>query len=314
MSDLILEVRGLRKSFGQIKAVSSINLNLKPGELLALVGPDGAGKTTTLRLLCGLEKAEAGEIVLFGRQVIEFDFSLRGRIGYLPQNFSLYGDLTVEENMEFFAGLYGIKNYQSLIESLLEFTRLKPFRQRLADKLSGGMKQKLGLACTLIHQPDLLLLDEPTTGVDPVSRRDFWQILFKLQQEKKSIMMSTPYLDEAERASRVAFIYQGEILALAPPDELKAGLQGRVLEIVTSEVRKLYQRLKKENMFLDVQLFGDRVNLIIPSDFDWLQFRNQLAREKFDIQSAALISPSLENSFIFMMKKKTEVTSNDSGH
>lgn len=304
MSAPVLVARNLIKSYGSIKAVDSLSFSVDYGEFVCLVGPDGAGKTTTLRLLCGLEKADSGEIELFGEKVVEFSSRFRVRIGYLPQNFSLYGDLTVQENLEFFAGLYGVSNYLKLIESLLEFTRMKLFRNRLADQLSGGMKQKLALACTLIHKPELLLLDEPTTGVDPVSRRDFWQILFQLQQEGKSILMTTPYLDEAERASRVAFIHQGRILAFDTPEALKTKIKGRILEIVSPESRRLYHRFKQDGTFLDVQLFGDRVNLVVPENYENWQLQNLLSQEKIQLQNLAEISPSMENVFIYLMKKQ----------
>lgn len=304
MAAAFLVVHHLVKTYGQLKAVDSLSFTLEPGEFVCLVGPDGAGKTTTLRLLCGLEKADAGEIELFGEKISEFSSKIRRRLGYLSQNFSLYGDLTVQENLEFFAGLYGVTDYQPLIESLLEFTRMKPFRQRLADRLSGGMKQKLALACTLIHQPDLLLLDEPTTGVDPVSRRDFWQILFRLQQEGKSILMTTPYLDEAERATRVAFIYQGKILAFDRPEALRSVIKGRVMEIVSPQSRLLYQRLKSEEVFYDVQLLGDRVNLIVPEAYDMAKLRAWFYQQDIPVQDMAEITPSLENVFIYLMKKQ----------
>jgi ABC-2 type transport system ATP-binding protein len=305
MPESVLVAHNLTKTYGKVRAVDSLSISINYGELVCLVGPDGAGKTSTLRLLCGLERTEGGQIELFGQKVAEFSAELRARIGYLSQNFSLYGDLSVEENLEFFAGLYDVSDYLEMIESLLEFTRLSPFRKRLAEQLSGGMKQKLALACTLVHKPDLLLLDEPTTGVDPVSRRDFWQILFRLQQEGKSILMSTPYLDEAERASRVAFIYQGKILAFDTPEMLKSRLRGRILEIVTAQSRRLYQKCKEEGSFLDVQLFGDRLHLVVPQAYEVRQLESLLFRERIGLQSLAEISPSLENIFIYLLKGQT---------
>ncbi len=243
---------------GQREALSSFSLSLEAGDFLCLVGPDGSGKSTALKLLCGLEKADGGEINLFGQRVVRFDSALRARIGYLAQNFSLYEELSVGENLEFLAELYGVSDPRPLINSLLEFTRLKPFSHRLARHLSGGMKQKLALACTLVHQPEILLLDEPTTGVDPVSRRDFWQILFHLQQQGKAILMTTPYLDEAERATRVAFIFQGRILVCDRPEKIKETFKGCLLEVVSRDSRKLQQELKGWPEFADLQLFGGR--------------------------------------------------------
>jgi len=302
----VLVARELKKNFGRVEALSSFSVDLSAGEFLCLVGPDGAGKSTALKLLCGLEKADSGGIELFGQKVARFSSDLRARVGYLPQGFSLYEDLTVEENLVFFAELYGISDYVELINSLLEFTRLQPFRQRLARQLSGGMKQKLALACTLVHRPEILLLDEPTTGVDPVSRRDFWQILFKLQQRGKSILMTTPYLDEAERASRVAFILQGRVLACDRPEKIKEKFRARLVEVISADSRRLQQKLKESGEFLDVQLFGDRLHLVLPEACSLQKLEKLLAQTGVEIQSLTEIQPSLENVFILMMKAGIE--------
>ncbi|MBC7349823.1 MAG: ABC transporter ATP-binding protein [Candidatus Aminicenantes bacterium] len=306
MVEPVLRARELKKYFGRVEALSSFSVDLLAGEFLCLVGPDGAGKSTALKLLCGLEKPDSGEIELFGQKVIRFSSDLRARIGYLPQGFSLYEDLTVEENLVFFAELYGTSDYGVLINSLLEFTRLQPFRPRLARQLSGGMKQKLALACTLVHRPEILLLDEPTTGVDPVSRRDFWQILFRLQQQGKSILMTTPYLDEAERASRVAFILQGRVLACDRPEKIKEGFKARLVEVISANSRRLQQGLKEFSEFLDIQLFGDRLHLVLPEAYSLQNLERQLARVGVAIQSLTEIQPSLENVFILMMKEGLE--------
>ncbi|MGB9906202.1 MAG: ATP-binding cassette domain-containing protein, partial [Candidatus Saccharicenans sp.] len=292
MTQPVLVARELIKNFGRVEALSSFSIDLLAGEFLCLVGPDGAGKSTALKLLCGLEKADSGEIELFGQKVVRFGSDLRARIGYLPQGFSLYEDLTVEENLVFFGELYGLTDYKTLINSLLEFTRLQPFRERLARQLSGGMKQKLSLACTLVHRPEILLLDEPTTGVDPVSRRDFWQILFHLQQQGKSILMTTPYLDEAERASRVAFILQGRVLACDRPERIKAKFQARLVEVISADSRRLQQELKESGEFLDLQLFGDRLHLVLPEAYSIQSLERQLAQAGVEIQSLTEIQPS----------------------
>ncbi|MCR4396009.1 MAG: ABC transporter ATP-binding protein [Candidatus Saccharicenans sp.] len=302
MTQPVLVARELKKNFGRVEALSSFSIDLLAGEFLCLVGPDGAGKSTALKSLCGLEKADSGEIELFGQKVVRFGSDLRARIGYLPQGFSLYEDLTVEENLVFFGELYGLSDYKTLINSLLEFTRLQPFRERLARQLSGGMKQKLSLACTLVHRPEILLLDEPTTGVDPVSRRDFWQILFHLQQQGKSILMTTPYLDEAERASRLAFILQGRVLACDRPERIKAKFQARLVEVISADSRRLQQELKKSGEFLDLQLFGDRLHLVLPEAYSLQSLERQLAQAGVAIESLTEIQPSLENVFILMMK------------
>lgn len=303
MTGAVLSVSNLKKAYGPAAAVSSVSLYLEAGEFLCLVGPDGAGKSTALRLLCGLEKPDSGEIELFGRRISGFGPELRARIGYLPQNFSLYEDLTVEENLVFFAELYGVSDYRSLIASLLDFTRLEPFRNRPAGRLSGGMKQKLSLACTLVHQPDILLLDEPTTGVDPVSRRDFWQILFRLQRQGKSILMATPYLDEAERASRVAFMLQGRIIACDRPERIKAEFPARLVEVVSPQSRRLQKELRSWPGSTEVQLFGDRLHLVLTEGFGLRDLEERLSRLDGEILSLSEISPSLENVFIFLMNK-----------
>ncbi|NPV82658.1 MAG: ABC transporter ATP-binding protein [Candidatus Aminicenantes bacterium] len=303
---MVLSALKLKKFYGPVEALSSFSLSLEAGEFLCLVGPDGAGKSTALRLLCGLEKPDSGEIELFGRRVTRFSSDLRARLGYLPQGFSLYEDLSIEENLVFFAELYGVSNYRSLVASLLDFTRLEPFRDRLAGRLSGGMKQKLALACTLVHEPDILLLDEPTTGVDPVSRRDFWQILFWLQQQGKSILMTTPYLDEAERASRVAFILQGRIMACGRPEKIKAEFPARLVEIVSPHSRHLQRELKLWPGLADLQLFGDRLHLVLAEGYELRKLKEELSRLDCQILSLTEISPSLENVFMFLMSREKE--------
>ncbi len=192
-----INIEQLHKNYGDIKAVNGINLNVNEGEMFGLVGPDGAGKTTTIRILCGLLKVDSGSVEVLGSELKKNKKEIQNQIGYLSQKFSLYGDLSVDENIEFFADIHNVKDFHNRRNELLAFTRLTPFRDRLAEKLSGGMRQKLALACSLIHKPKILFLDEPTTGVDPVSRRDFWKILSDLQKEGITILMTTPYLDEA---------------------------------------------------------------------------------------------------------------------
>ncbi|KAF0146874.1 MAG: ABC-type transport system ATPase component, partial [Ignavibacteria bacterium] len=201
--DTVIKINDLKKSYGSVLAVDGVNYNVNRGEMFGLVGPDGAGKTTTIRMLVGLLNPDSGYAKVLGYDLLSQKNLIKDEIGYLSQKFSLYGDLTIDENIEFFADIHGVKHFEERRDELLEFTRLTPFRDRLADKLSGGMKQKLALACTLIHKPKIIFLDEPTTGVDPVSRRDFWKILSNLLKEGITIFMSTPYLDEAERCNRV---------------------------------------------------------------------------------------------------------------
>ena len=217
-----LVVAGLVRRYGATVAVDDLSFDVQRGEMFGLIGPDGAGKTTTLRVALGIIAAHGGSVRTCGLDPGRQGRELAGRVGYLSQRFSLYGDLTVDENVAFFAEVHGVRDWRPRREELLDMVRMTPFRARLADRLSGGMKQKLALVCTLIHTPELLVLDEPTTGVDPVSRRDFWKLLARLQRDGLTIVMTTPYLDEAERCQRVALMDRGRLLALDAPDALRA--------------------------------------------------------------------------------------------
>lgn len=217
----LVEVTDLAFRYGPVRAVDGITLCVDRGQMFGLIGPDGAGKTTTLRLVLGLLKPSGGTVRTCGCEPLHDHTALASRVGYLSQRFSLYGDLTIDENVAFFAEVHGVRGWQPRRDQLLSMLRLKEFRSRLAERLSGGMKQKLALACTLIHTPELLVLDEPTTGVDPVSRRDFWKLLVGLQRDGLTILLTTPYMDEAERCQRVALLDHGRLLAQGPPTELR---------------------------------------------------------------------------------------------
>ena len=298
-----IQIDSLVRSYGEVKAVKGISFNVNKGEMFGLVGPDGAGKTTTIRILCGLLAADSGEAIIFNEDIKKHKRNVQKNIGYLSQKFSLYGDLTVDENIEFFADIHGVKDYETRRDELLEFTRLTPFRDRLADNLSGGMKQKLALACSLIHKPKIIFLDEPTTGVDPVSRRDFWKILSNLIKEGITIFMSTPYLDEAERCNRVALMNKGEIISLDTPKNIKESINKEIIEIVSPHARKAY-KLIQENLQNEVQLFGDRINVVVDSyEKDYGQIENLLKQNNVKIESTRKIPPSLENVFIHLVKE-----------
>ena len=300
--ELAVETAGLSKSFGEYKAVDRLTLEVRAGEMFGLVGPDGSGKTTTIRMLCGILAPGSGTATVLGHDIVREPDLLKRKIGYLSQRFSLYGDLTVDENIQFFAEINGVYDFRRQREELLEFTRLEPFRKRLADKLSGGMKQKLALACTLVHTPKLLLLDEPTTGVDPVSRRDFWRILQSLLSSGITILMSTPYLDEAERCSRVALMNGGTILKSDTPAAIKESMQGFVVEIVCDRVREAFALLKRRSGVREVQAFGDRLNVIVDlAERDIPPVESLLRAGGIRIASSRVITPSLENVFISLM-------------
>jgi ABC-2 type transport system ATP-binding protein len=300
----VIQIINLKKYFEGVKAIDDISFKVKRGEMFGFVGPDGAGKTTTIRCLCGLLTPNEGNIQVLGSDIKKNKKEIQNKIGYLSQKFSLYGDLSVDENIEFFAEIHNVSSYEERRNQLLDFTRLTPFRKRIADKLSGGMKQKLALACSLIHKPEIIFLDEPTTGVDPVSRRDFWKILSDLQKEGITIFMSTPYLDEAERCNRVALIDKGKIISLDTPQNVKESIGKKVIEVVTSKARDAYALVKKKSD-LEVQLFGDRINIIVDKFSEKSGGILALLQENnIPIEDHRTIDPSLENVFINLINRR----------
>ncbi|MGB8951213.1 MAG: ABC transporter ATP-binding protein [Candidatus Aminicenantales bacterium] len=303
MSFPAVETRGLTKYFKDLPAVRNLNLTIPPGEMFGLVGPDGAGKTTTIRMLCGVIRPTSGAARILGFDLNTQSEQVKQNIGYLSQKFSLYGDLTVDENIEFFAEVHSVKDFRKRREELLEFTRLAPFRRRLADRLSGGMRQKLALACTLVHTPRVIFLDEPTTGVDPVSRRDFWKILSHLLKEGITIFMTTPYMDEAERCARVGLMDRGVLLVMDTPSHIKSLMKGTIIEIVCEKTRLAFHVLKKTAAALEVQIFGDRLNVIVEDrERDLPLIQAGLRKEKIEVVHARVIPPSLETVFISLTK------------
>lgn len=295
---IAVEIKNLFKSFDTVTAVNDVSFSINAGEMFGLIGPDGAGKSTTIKILLGLINPDKGTAKIFDKDIIKEQHKIKNEVGYLSQKFSLYGDMTIDENIEFFADIHNVKNFRDRSEELLEFTRLLPFRKKLAEKLSGGMKQKLALACTLIHKPKIIFLDEPTTGVDPVSRRDFWKILSSLLKEQITIFMTTPYLDEAERCTKVALMNKGKIIAFDSPMTIKNYIQEKVLEIICSPIRDAYHLLKNHS-FNDVQIFGDRLNITTNNyEKDINKIENLFFNNSIKIESNKLISPSLENIFI----------------
>ncbi|MBU1094917.1 MAG: ABC transporter ATP-binding protein [Bacteroidetes bacterium] len=301
--EAVIKINELKKSYDTILAVNGVSYDVNRGEMFGLVGPDGAGKTTTIRMLVGLLNPQGGSAEVLGYDLISQKNLIKDEIGYLSQKFSLYGDLTIDENIEFFADIHGVKNFQKRRDELLDFTRLTPFRDRLADKLSGGMKQKLALACTLIHKPKIIFLDEPTTGVDPVSRRDFWKILSNLLKEGITIFMSTPYLDEAERCNRVALMDKGNIISCDTPKNVKESMNLQILEIVCSPIRIAYNKIKSTTG-LEVQMYGDRLNIAV-SDYekDYAVIKKIFSENEITEIDKRVITPSLENVFIHYMSK-----------
>ncbi|MEW6271210.1 MAG: ABC transporter ATP-binding protein [Thermodesulfobacteriota bacterium] len=305
-----IKAQGLCKSFDDLLAVDDLTLSVEEGEIFGLVGPDGAGKTTTMRLLTGIMDPSAGEAWVAGRHVVREAEALKDDIAYMSQRFGLYPDLTVMENIDFYADLYGVprEGRGASVEKLLAFSNLTPFKKRQAGKLSGGMKQKLGLACALIHTPKVLFLDEPTNGVDPVSRRDFWRILYQLLREKVTIFVSTAYLDEAERCARVALMHKGRLIAVGTPEEVKRLMRGVLIEVRATESRASVALLREGLEAESVGLFGDRVHIVSRDPETTMTKAGEILRGAgLEVEAIRVIEPSLEDVFL-------SVLSNESAH
>ncbi len=298
---LAVKAENLSKAFGSLIAVNRLNLSVKRGEIFGLVGPDGAGKTTILRMLSGILPPTGGEGWVLEHSITKEAEPLKEKIGYMSQRFALYGDLTVMENINFYADLYDVpkKERSQRIDLLLGFSNLIPFQNRLAQNLSGGMKQKLGLACALVHTPEVLFLDEPTNGVDPVSRRDFWRILYDLLKEGVTIFVSTAYLDEAERCHRMALMFQGNLLSVGTPDEIKGLLKGEVWEVRCGQRMKAREMLQNFPGIRSAGIFGDRIHAVLEEGEETRREMEKLLREGgFEVFSLRRIAPSLEDVFI----------------
>ncbi len=297
-----LSFERVTRRYGTVTAVDALTFDVRAGEMFGLIGPDGAGKTTSIRLLCGLLHADAGSVRVLGADPVTEHRQITARVGYLSQRFSLYGDLTIDENIAFFAEIHGMSQYAARRDRLLEMTQLTRFRGRLAEQLSGGMKQKLALACTLVHEPEVILLDEPTTGVDPVSRREFWKLLSQFLTTGITILMSTPYLDEAERCTRVALLDRGRLMAVDTPGSLRSSLAGTMFEVVTTDVQQARAALARHG--IDAQVFGDRLHV-------WGAEKNEPAdspaalKEQLSMllpgSRIRTITPSLEDVYIARM-------------
>jgi ABC-2 type transport system ATP-binding protein len=298
---LAIKAENLTKAFGPVVAVNCLTLNVERGEIFGLVGPDGAGKTTIMRMFSGILPPTEGEAWVLNHPISSEAEPLKEKIGYMSQRFALYGDLTVMENINFYADLYDVPKREraSRIDRLLAFSNLTPFRTRMAQNLSGGMKQKLGLACALVHTPQVLFLDEPTNGVDPVSRRDFWRILYDLLKEGVTIFVSTAYLDEAERCHRIGLMHQGNLLSVGPPDEIKELMKGELWEVRCPQRMKAREMLQNLPGIRSAGIFGDRIHAVLEDGDKTRREMESLLRESgFEIQSIRRIAPSLEDVFI----------------
>ena len=289
------------KKYGSVEALRDVSFSVAAGEMFGLIGPDGAGKTTAIRAICGLVHTDAGSIKVLGADPVKQHRDVTGSVGYLSQRFSLYGDLSIDENIAFFAEIHGVRDYHGRRDRLLEMTQLSPFRSRLAEQLSGGMKQKLALACTLVHEPKVIVLDEPTTGVDPVSRREFWKLLSQFLAQGITILMSTPYLDEAERCTRIALLHEGKVLALDKPGNLRSSLAGVLFEVIVPSAREATDKLINRPGIMSAQVFGDRLHVWIDhGDRDAaMRILNDASRAAGVVPtSVRAIVPSLEDVFI----------------
>ena len=295
---------GLTRSFGDNRAVNNLNLSVSAGEVFGLVGPDGAGKTTVMRLLAGLMAPTSGDAWVYGCNTVKDSDALKHHISYMPQRFGLYLDLTVQENIDFYADLYNVprQTRREKISELLSFSNMTPFRDRQARNLSGGMKQKLALACALVHTPKVLLLDEPTNGVDPLSRRDFWRILYRLLEEKVTIFVSTAYLDEAERCSRIGLLHRGQLIIAGTPDEVKAQMRGVLVEVRCRDPRNVFTALHADLAPISAGLFGAKIHVVLAGEPGpaLQRVESSLARLGLDAE-AAVVVPSLEDVFISMV-------------
>jgi ABC-2 type transport system ATP-binding protein len=301
MADQAVTIARVTRRFGATVAVNDVSLEIRRGEMFGLIGPDGAGKTTTIRLICGLLRADTGTIRVLGADPVRNHAAVTRTAGYFSQRFSLYGDLSIDENIAFFAELHGLSRFEERRNRLLDMTQLTPFRDRLAERLSGGMKQKLALACTLVHEPQIILLDEPTTGVDPVSRREFWKLLSEFLAQGITIVMATPYLDEAERCTRVGLLSNGRLLVVDTPQALRESLPGTVVEVLARPQREALEALRGLPGVADTESFGERIHVrwtgAGPEPAE-RQIEQRLREHQVELTSVRQVPASLEDVFI----------------
>ncbi|TGU74255.1 ABC transporter ATP-binding protein [Geomonas terrae] len=305
--DFTIELDGLTKSFPDVRAVDGLSFKVARGEIFGLVGPDGAGKTTTMRMLAGVLAPDTGSARVAGYDMTRDPEGAKQHISYMPQRFGLYEELTVDENIRFYADLFGVprSERETRAAELLRAAGMAEFRSRLAGKLSGGMKQKLGLVCALIHTPEVILLDEPTNGVDPVSRRDFWRILYTLLDQGVTILTSTAYLDEAERCHRVALLHEGRMLFCDTPENLKGNLDGAVVSIVCAEPRPVKELISGMEGISTMMIVGDGLHLVVREPERLIpELRSRIAAAGLKVDSVEEVAPSIEDLFVEAVQKK----------
>jgi ABC-2 type transport system ATP-binding protein len=304
----LVEAENLCRSFGEVKALDGLNFSVEQGEIFGLMGPDGAGKTTCLRILCGLMRPTSGRAIVLGKDVAKDPEAIKDQIGYMAQPAKLYEDLTVKENIELYADLYQVPRdrYEQRMKRLLEFSGLAPFTDRLFRQLSGGMKQKVGLSCALIHTPKVLFLDEPTNGVDPVSRRDFWKILYELHREKVTILVASTYLDEADRCHRVALFDRGRVRLVMEPLSLRNLVKDHLFDLKTTERRKAMRILKTSPRVVQASLFGAGIHFSLKETEDLSPVETELAASGLGPFHIEPIQPSLEDVYLSLVEGNRE--------
>jgi ABC-2 type transport system ATP-binding protein len=306
-NNLAIETHNLTRAFKKVVAVDGLDLAIERGEIFGLVGPDGAGKTTTIRLLCAIMSPSDGSARVAGFDIVKEAEEIKKRIGYMAQRFNLYGDLSVIENLNFFADIFAVSGdvRQERIDQLLTFARLTAFKDRRAAQLSGGMQKKLALACTLIHEPEILFLDEPTTGVDPVSRREFWDILSDLHLRGVTLFVSTPYMDEAERCSRVGLMFEGDMIVCDEPDKVKDLISGELIELRPDDLRRAKNLVANLDGVLEIQTYGDLLHVFVDSVDDRMgPLEKQLQSEGIAVSGLRKTRPRMEEAFISLIRKR----------
>jgi drug efflux transport system ATP-binding protein len=304
----LVEAENLCRSFGPVKALDGLNFSVEQGEIFGLMGPDGSGKTTCLRILCGLMQPTSGRALVLGKDVAKDPETIKDQIGYMAQPAKLYEDLTVKENIELYADLYQVPRdrYEQRMKRLLDFSGLAPFTDRLFRQLSGGMKQKVGLSCALIHTPKVLFLDEPTNGVDPVSRRDFWKILYELHRENVTILVASTYLDEADRCHRVALFDRGRVRLVMEPLNLRSLVKGQLFDLKTADRRKAMKILKAIPRVAQASLFGAGIHFSLKESEDLAPVEKELASSGLGAFRLEPIQPSLEDVYLSLVEGNRE--------
>ncbi len=298
----------LSRSFKKIAALREIDLGIQRGEIFGLVGPDGAGKTTMLRLLAAVMVPTSGQVTVAGHDTVKDAEEIRAHVGYMPQKFSLYGDLSVQENLQFYADIFGVHGAerQRRFDQVLSFAHMSDIPDRRAKQLSGGMQKKLGLACTLIHRPEVLLLDEPTTGVDPVSRREFWDLLTELHIQGTTIVVSTPYMDEAERCTRIGLLFKGQLIQCGTPREIKAMVKGQVVEFHPDRLEAARALLNQQSGVLEVQVYGTLLHVFVEdAGVVWPRLQTVLSDTGIKFDNVRLIHPRMEEAFISLIRRQS---------